>query len=1034
MARQAQNQPTCASPSDEASKAAAASQVRVPARQRAASSLNLHKVIGDTSAEIVWEQACAPGADCIFSGDSRFACANRCLPAEEAYETIHPDDRPLFRSDIDSLHSGGQDTFSRRIRSLGCDGSWIPVDAYARSLRDGSGTPLYLIGGFRDASNLPPASSPGILPRDPAVSDIIWERSVSGGGFAVSDGVERFLGHPRHHFRSAEDLICLFHPSDLAIVHEHMEAIGKLAGCDCLSVRIRHNDGTWRQAEARMTVLRGRAGEDRIICALKDVTPKPARDLPPLQPAQISSLTGLYTLEAGQAIIEKNLLTGLNLQALILVDFRNLSEIEQRHGSRWKNLFLQHAGAILRSLARENDVPIHCRAGSFILFADQYESLREVTDLTRSLQRALGAACAFDGEPDSVEFSIGIAVAPYDALTFSGLIDRAAQACSQRSGVNFYDKQAADRFRIDAEFIEEERRREKEQIRKALQTIMDNVDAYLFVVHPLRHEVLFANRQIRSIRPECIPGSSCYRSFFRFDKPCIDCAILKGQDCLIEKDGQQIYLQLRHKKIRWLNDEMVYLVSGIDITERMLHARRLEHMAYHDSLLDIPNRQAALRNLQHMLREGKHCAVVLFDISDFKLFNETFGHAKGDLLLKDVSLSIARFVPEGSLYRSGGDDFLVLLPGADGPQAERLAQSVRASFIRVLTIEDLEYTCNIDAGISVSPQDGTNPSTLITHAELALAEARKEGRGIYQFNKELDQRLSRKKLLQILIRSALANGDFEVHFQPVFEISTGLFRKAEALLRLRDAAGNFISPSEFIPVAEETGLIVDVGYLVLDTVCRQLLNMASVAGLPFQVAVNISAIQLLQTNFVSRVVEIIQYHGINPQQLEFEITESVLINSFEQVKSVMQQLRDKGIRFALDDFGTGYSSLSYLTHLPISTLKLDRSFIKNLETSESNRQVCKAVIDIARHFNMAIVAEGVENQEQSKIISEIGATSIQGFYYARPLPGGQLVPWLSEHEDHGIPAPTGERERERERTLDPAETEWPALLPLRGKR
>ena len=129
MARQAQNQPTCASPSDEASKAAAASQVRVPARQRAASSLNLHKVIGDTSAEIVWEQACAPGADCIFSGDSRFACANRCLPAEEAYETIHPDDRPLFRSDIDSLHSGGQDTFSRRIRSLGCDGSWIPVDA-----------------------------------------------------------------------------------------------------------------------------------------------------------------------------------------------------------------------------------------------------------------------------------------------------------------------------------------------------------------------------------------------------------------------------------------------------------------------------------------------------------------------------------------------------------------------------------------------------------------------------------------------------------------------------------------------------------------------------------------------------------------------------------------------------------------------------------------------------------------------------------------------------------------------------------------
>lgn len=212
------------------------------------------------------------------------------------------------------------------------------------ALRDNNRTPLYLIGGFKGISNLPPVSSAIASSRDPLISDIIWERFVSGGGFAISDGVERFLGHPRHHFRSVEDLVCLLHPSDLAIVHERMKAVSSLTGCDCLSVRMRHNDGTWRQVEARVVVLRGRAGEDRIIGALKDITPKAVRDLPSLQPAQISSLTGLYTLEAGQAIIEKNLLTGLNLQALILVDFRNLDEIEQRHGNRWKNLFLQHAG------------------------------------------------------------------------------------------------------------------------------------------------------------------------------------------------------------------------------------------------------------------------------------------------------------------------------------------------------------------------------------------------------------------------------------------------------------------------------------------------------------------------------------------------------------------------------------------------------------------------------------------------------------------------------------------------------------------
>ena len=329
------------------------------------------------------------------------------------------------------------------------------------------------------------------------------------------------------------------------------------------------------------------------------------------------------------------------------------------------------------------------------------------------------------------------------------------------------------------------------------------------------------------------------------------------------------------------------------------------------------------------------------------------------------------------------------------PQAERLAQSVRNSFLRVLTIEDLEYTCNIDAGISISPQHGTNPSTLITHAELALAEARKEGRGIYQFNKELDQILSRKKLLQILIRSALANGDFEVHFQPVFEISTGLFRKAEALLRLRDAAGSFISPAEFIPVAEETGLIVDVGYLVLDTVCRQLLSMASVAGLPFQIAVNISAIQLLQTNFVSRVVEIIQYHGINPQQLEFEITESVLINSFEQVKGVMQQLRDKGIRFALDDFGTGYSSLSYLQKLDVDTLKIDKSFVDTLEY----RPLTPHIIEMAKALNLATVAEGVETESQRDWLRQHGVQYAQGWLYSKALPKEQFILW-AEHNLH----------------------------------
>ena len=980
---------------------------------RVASSLNLYKIIGDAAFEVVWEQEADRNAELTFSGDVRFAVANRRLTWSEIRDLTHPDDLDELENAFDALRSGAQKTFARRIRTGGANGEWLPIEMYAQSLCDADGAPRYIVGGFRDSTvELSSVRS------SPMISDVIWERGMDGG-FAVSANAEALLGHPRSRFQSVHDLISLLHPDDMAVVRRHMDAITTLSSCSHLSVRLRHGDGAWRLMDARVAALRDAEGNpDRIIGALHDATPQSVRELPAIPPAH-SSLTALYTLEAGQAIIERNLLSGLNLQALILVEFRNLDEIEFRRGKRWRDLYLQHAASLVRRVCRENDVPVHYGDEAFLLFADQYETLREVTDLARNLHRMLAAPCAFDGEKDTVSFSLGIAIAPYDALSFSGLVERAAEACCLRPGVNFFDKEAADRFRLDSELMEEERRREKEQMREALRTIMDNVDAYLLVIHPLRHEILFANKQIRDLRPECVPGSLCYSSFFKTETPCDSCSILCGQDCLIEKDGQQIYLQLRHKRIRWLNDEMVYLVSGTDVTERMLHARKLEHMAYHDALLDIPNRLAALKNLQHFLKDGTPCAVVLLDISDFKLFNETFGHAKGDLLLKDVSLSIARFVPEGSLYRSGGDDFLIILPGASGERAQELAETIRDSFNRVLSLENLEYTCNLDVGISVSPQHGTTPSTLITHAELALAEARKEGRGIYLFNKELDQILSRKKLLQVLIRSALANGDFEVHFQPVFEIRTGLFHKAEALLRLRDGAGNFISPAEFIPVAEETGLIVDVGYLVLDTVCRQLLAIPAVPGRPpFQIAVNISAIQLLQTNFASRVMEIIRYHGVDAQQLEFEVTESVLINSFEQVKAVMQQLQEKGIRFALDDFGTGYSSLSYLTHLPISTLKLDRSFIKDLEASDNNRQVCKAVIDIARHFNMTIVAEGVENAEQAKIISELGATSIQGFYYARPLPGGQLVPWLSEREV-ATPPKNPPRERESRRWNNP---------------
>ena len=951
-------------------------------------SLNLYKSIADAASEVVWEQAAVMDAECLISGDPRFICANKCLSSSAFYASIHTDDQQPLRQGISELCAGEIDSFSNCLRALAADGAWVPVEVYARCLRDSESVPRFIVGGFRDLSD---AGHP--LPRQPAMADVIWERPLSGETVAFTEGLESLLGTPRAHFRSNADLMAFLHPEDLPLMEARIRSAAKGTLCDSLIVRMRHNDGTWRQVELVFAVLR--EGEPRLIGSIRDITPKAFRNLPELSPPRFSRENGLYPLEAGRDIIEKNLLTGLNLQALFFVDFANFGDIAGKRGERWKQLFLQQSATILRNLARENDIPVQCSEATFLLFADQYETFREITDLARSLHRMLTAACALDNPPETVAFSVGIAIAPYDALTFQGLLDHAAEAASGREGICFYDSQSTERYREDSLLIEEERRRDKEEMRDALQTIMDNVDSYLFVVHPQRHEILFSNKQIRTLNPGCLPGAKCHVSIFHQDQPCSDCTKLIDRDCIFEKDGRPIYLQLRNKRIRWLNNEMVNLICGTDITERTRYARKLEYMAYHDQLLDIPNRTAAIRNLQQILQEKQSAAILLLDIRDFKLFNETFGHAKGDLLLREVSLSLSRFVPEGSLYRFGGDEFLISLPSADGTQADRLARTIRSAFQRIISIEDLRYTCNLDIGISICPEHGATPSSLITHAEMALAQAQQKGLDILMFNDELERLISRRKLLQILLRSALENRDFEVFYQPVFDNATGMFLKAEALLRLRDPSGNFISPAEFIPVAESSGIIVDMGYLVLDIVCRKLMELPAQNGCPFQIAVNLSVIQLFQTNFANRAMEIIQRYGINPQQLEFELTESVLINSFEQVKPVMQQLRNRGIRFALDDFGTGYSSLSYLTHLPINTLKLDRSFIQNLETSDSDREICRSVISIARHLAMSIVAEGVENAEQARIITELGATSIQGFFYAKPMPGRDLVPWLT---------------------------------------
>ncbi|PVZ68237.1 EAL domain-containing protein [Pelagibaculum spongiae] len=423
------------------------------------------------------------------------------------------------------------------------------------------------------------------------------------------------------------------------------------------------------------------------------------------------------------------------------------------------------------------------------------------------------------------------------------------------------------------------------------------------------------------------------------------------------------------------------------VMERFEDRRRLYEMAHQDSLTGLPNRRQLYEELTQMLSQGEVGALLFIDLDHFKMVNDSLGHEVGDLLLKAVASRFQCMLSEDQmLARLGGDEFVMVMPRCNGAQTEEMAQTLSTLMEDSVTVSGQEVYLSPSIGIALYPENGKNVDTLIRNADAAMYQAKDKGRNRWQFY-DISMTVKARERLNLLgdLRLALARKDFELYYQPQHDMVSGNIIGAEALIRWNHQQLGFITPDKFIPLAEESGLILPLGEWVLETACNQMTRWKEKGIQLERISVNISMAQLHQPGLIARVEGVLERTACRPEWLEFEVTESYLMSDPVEAGRLLAQIRSMGIMVALDDFGTGYSSMSYLNALPLDRLKIDRSFVFKLP-DEDEGAIVRAIIAMCQCLNIGIVAEGIEKKEQKQFMMEQGCDLAQGYLYSRPLP------------------------------------------------
>ena len=443
-----------------------------------------------------------------------------------------------------------------------------------------------------------------------------------------------------------------------------------------------------------------------------------------------------------------------------------------------------------------------------------------------------------------------------------------------------------------------------------------------------------------------------------------------------------------------------------DVTERKEAEERIKSLAFYDPLTNLPNRRLLVDRLQHAMassaRSGKKGALLFIDLDNFKSLNDTLGHDMGDLLLQQVSQRLLACVREGdSVARLGGDEFVVMLEDLNehaidaAEQTEAIGEKLITFLARPYQLAAHEYRTTSSIGATLINGHWQTRDELLKQADIAMYQAKRAGRNMLRFfDQEMQDAVNARALLERELRTAIEKEQFQLYYQVQVD-GSGTPVGAEALIRWTHPERGLVSPDHFIRVAEETELILPIGRWVLETACAQLKTWQQNESTRHLVlAVNVSASQFRDDNFVSEVQAIIKRHGIDPMLLNLELTESALLENIEETIDTMNSLRKIGVRFALDDFGTGYSSLQYLKRLPLDQLKIDRSFVHEVATNDSDREIVRTIIAMAGSMNLGTMAEGVETEEQHQFLSDNGCNHCQGYLFGKPVPIDQFEAML----------------------------------------
>jgi diguanylate cyclase (GGDEF)-like protein/PAS domain S-box-containing protein len=503
---------------------------------------------------------------------------------------------------------------------------------------------------------------------------------------------------------------------------------------------------------------------------------------------------------------------------------------------------------------------------------------------------------------------------------------------------------------------------------------------------------------------------------------------------MITKDNQMVWFEVRGKAtINPKNKVLLFMGSLIDISERkqaelklsnsyqeleatyeqlattqqellvqynMLldNQKHMHRLAYVDALSNLPNRLCLLESMENYLRRpGRKFALLFLDSDNFKYINDTLGHKSGDVLIRKASERLQSLMREGDmLSRLGGDEFVIFIKDTEDRDAVlSLAENIMRAFRQSFLIGESNLYVSLSVGISFYPDDGETTEQILSNADVAMYRAKEEGKGTYVvYDKSMHTAFNERMNIEKHLRSAMNNNEFEVYYQPQMDIQSGFISGFEALIRWNSPSLGFVSPLSFIKIAEDSRLIIDIGEWVLRESCVFMKGIQDRTGIPYKISVNISIIQLFQNDFIEIVQDSLAVSGLKPCSLELEITESIFMKSFESILGKLQFLKSKGIGIALDDFGTGYSSLSYLQQLPISTLKMDKTFIDSLLENTNSKSFVQSIIQLGHNMGLEVVAEGVEEVSQMDILKTTGCDKVQGYLISRPLPKRGVVELL----------------------------------------